>query len=208
MSDVRRPIFDAVRSARGRGFTAEEVAALDALLDRFSLPRTGVVTPAPETEPKWLGIARKLIGTKEVPGPSHNGFISKGWARLGAPWFNDDETPWCGFFVAHCMEAAGLPYPGKGLFARAKAWLDWGKTCPPVLGAVVVFGRDGGGHVGFLVGQGVSEFYVLGGNQSNQVSITPIAKSRALGYRWPASLPTGTTPLPNMRGGTISKNEA
>lgn len=159
-------------------------------------------------EPKWLGIARPLIGTKEIVGPQHSSFIAKGWARLGAGWFNDDETPWCGFFVAHCMDAAGLPYPAKGAFARAKAWLDWGKATVPVLGAVVVFGRAGGGHVGFLVGESASNWYVLGGNQSNAVNITPIAKDRALGYRWPASLPAGALPLPKMTGGTISRNEA
>jgi uncharacterized protein (TIGR02594 family) len=160
------------------------------------------------TEPKWLAVARSLIGTKEVPGPQHNSWIAKGWARLGATWYNDDETPWCGFFVAHCIDAAGLPYPTKGLFARAKAWLDWGKSSQPVLGAVAVFGRTGGGHVGFLVGESGGNYYVLGGNQSNAVNITPIAKGRALGFRWPSSLPAGAQPLPKMSGGTISRNEA
>lgn len=159
-------------------------------------------------EPKWLSVARSLIGAKEIAGPSHNSWIAKGWARLGARWFNDDETPWCGFFVAHCIDAAGLTYPAKGEFARAKAWLEWGKPSQPVLGAVVVFGRVGGGHVGFLVGESGGYWYVLGGNQSNAVNITPIAKSRALGYRWPASLPAGAFPLPKMSGGTVSRNEA
>jgi uncharacterized protein (TIGR02594 family) len=159
-------------------------------------------------EPVWLAVARKLIGQREIVGPSHNSWIAKGWARLGAGWFNDDETPWCGFFVAHCLDAVGLPYPGKGMFARAKSWLEWGKASQPVLGAVVVFGRTGGGHVGFLVGESASNWYVLGGNQSNMVCITPIAKVRALGCRWPAGLPAGSIPLPAMSGGTVSRNEA
>lgn len=159
-------------------------------------------------EPAWMPIARQLMGQREIPGPKHNSWIAKGWARLGAGWYNDDETPWCGFFVAHCIDAAGLPYPGRGEFARAKAWLDWGKSSQPVLGAIAVFGRDGGGHVGFLAGESASNWYVLGGNQSNAVNIAPIAKSRALGYRWPASLPAGSTPLPRMTGGTVSRNEA
>jgi uncharacterized protein (TIGR02594 family) len=168
-------------------------------------------TPPPAErpgEPAWLAIARTLIGQREIPGPKHNSWIAKGWARLGAGWFSNDETPWCGFFVAHCIDAVGLPFPGKGLFARAKAWLDWGKPSKPVLGAVVVFGRAGGGHVGFLVGESASNWYVLGGNQANAVNITPIAKARALGYRWPASLPESSTLLPKMSGGTVSVNEA
>lgn len=212
MTDVRAPIFEAVRAAAPRGVFSDpgNILALDNLLDAFKVPRTGISVPTPVSspEPPWITIARALIGTREIPGPASNSFIAKGWAKLGAPWFNDDATPWCGWFAAHCMNEAGQPYPGKGMFARAKSWLEWGKSCQPVLGAVVVFGRNGGGHVGFLVGQGTDEFYVLGGNQSDMVSIAPIAKSRALGYRWPVSLPVGTTPLPNMRGGTISTNEA
>jgi uncharacterized protein (TIGR02594 family) len=159
-------------------------------------------------EPHWLAVARLLIGTREIKGPQHLGFIAKGWARLGAPWYNDDETPWCGFFVAHCIDAAGLPVPGGGRFASARAWLDWGKSSAAVVGAVAVFGRDGGGHVGFAVGESAGHFYVLGGNQSNMVSIAPIAKSRLLGLRWPASVPASPHRLPRMSGGVMSRNEA
>jgi uncharacterized protein (TIGR02594 family) len=163
----------------------------------------------PGNEPAWVKTARALIGTREIPGPKHNNWIVKGWARLGARWFNDDETPWCGLFVAHCVQAAGLPYPGKGLFARARAWIDWGEPCPPRIGAVVVFGRQGGGHVGFLVGESDANYYVLGGNQGNAVTITPIAKARAIALRWPKGVSLfGAPALRRMSGGTVSINEA
>lgn len=207
MTDIRAPIARAVRDAGGDFNRPGAVRIFDDAMDALGVPRQGPPAPKP-FGPPWLTVARALIGTKEIPGPQHSSFIAKGWARLGAGWFNDDETPWCGFFVAHCVDAVGLPYPGKGLFARAKAWLDWGKPSQPVLGAVVVFGRSGGGHVGFLVGESAINFYVLGGNQANCVSITPIAKSRALGFRWPASLTASATPLPKMSGGTVSTNEA
>ena len=177
----------------------------------FSAIRGTWRPPSPASglpEPTWLREARRLIGTKEVPGPQHNSWIAKGWARLGASWFNDDETPWCGFFVAHCIDQSGLPYPGKGEFARALAWNTWGKATPPRLGAVAVFGREGGGHVGFAVGESATNLYILGGNQSNAVTITPIARSRLVGFRWPASLPLSEAILPKMSGGTISRNEA
>lgn len=176
-------------------------AAWEAANDNASKPVAGM---------PWITTARSLIGTRETVGPAHNSFIAKGWARLGATWFNDDETPWCGFFVAHCIDAAGLAYPGKGAFARAKAWLDWGKVSQPVLGAVIVFSRKGGGHVGFLVGESATHYYVLGGNQDNMVSITPFNKVTRPpeGFRWPASLPAGTAKLPKMTGGTVTKSEA
>lgn len=157
-------------------------------------------------EPAWLVEARSLLGTREIVGPKHNAKIVQWWSDLGASWFNDDETPWCGNFAAHCMQVAGQPYPKA--FPRAKAWLDWGKASQPRLGAIVVFGRNGGGHVGFLVGESKTNYYVLGGNQSNAVTITPIDKLRALGVRWPASLPLSNTMLPAMSGGTVSRNEA
>lgn len=168
------------------------------------------ITAARVAEPAWVKVARTLLGTREIPGPKHNGFIAKGWARLGASWFNDDETPWCGFFVAHCIDAAHLPIPKGGLFARARAWLDWGKACGPVPGAVVVFSRKGGGHVGFLVGESATHYYVLGGNQDNCVSIAPFNKitRKPEGFRWPASLPAPTQKLAAMSGGTVTGSEA
>lgn len=162
---------------------------------------------APTKEPAWLVEARALMGTREIVGPKHNSWIVKGWARLGAAWFNDDETPWCGLFVAHCINAAGLPYPAKGQFARALAWKDWGQACQPIVGAVAVFGRTGGGHVGFAVGESAGHIYVLGGNQSNAVNIMPIAKDRLVGFRWPSGVVMSTAKLPPMSGGTVSRNE-
>jgi hypothetical protein len=51
----------------------------------------------------------------------------------------------------------------------------------------VTFTREGGGHVGFIVGTDArGNLMVLGGNQSNAVSIAPFAKSRATGYYWPS----------------------
>ena len=41
MTDPRKAIFDAVRAARGRGFDAMEVGALDNLLDALGVPRAG-----------------------------------------------------------------------------------------------------------------------------------------------------------------------
>lgn len=91
---------------------------------------------------------------------------------------------------------------------RAKAWADWGKPTPPRVGAVAVFGRSGGGHVGFVVGESADSLYVLGGNQSNMVNIAPIAKSRLIALRWPSAEALSTVQLAAMRGGAVSRNEA
>ena len=171
------------------------------------------LTPAADAsaEPRWLVEARARIGTAEIVGPKHNSFIANGWGRLDAKLglaarFNDDETPWCGLFAAHCVDAAGLPFPR--LYARALEWDNWGQACPPVLGAVATFKRQGGGHVGFLVGEDALNYYVLGGTQKNRVGIDPLAKARLSRTRWPVGVAVPMRALPKMKGGVVSTNEA
>lgn len=184
--------------------TVADVAHVNALGDLWEA--RGVVAG---DEPKWITIGRALIGTREIPGPQHNSWIAKGWARLGAKWFNDDETPWCGFFVAHCLDAAGLPILPNGEFARAAAWAGYGVPCAPQLGAIAVKKRTGGNHVFFIVGETADHRYfkALGGNQSNAVSIADIPKADAYAIRWPTAVAQRKIPLPIMAHGTISSNE-
>ncbi|TCP92730.1 uncharacterized protein (TIGR02594 family) [Sphingomonas sp. PP-CE-1A-559] len=160
---------------------------------------------------KWIDVARKYVGLKEYPGAANNPTII-GWAKgLGAKLlgiaYGADSVPWCGLFVAHCVNEAGLtPAP---IAVRASAWATWGQACKPVVGAVVVFQRQGGGHVGFLVGQNATAYRVLGGNQGDSVSETWIEKNRAVAVRWPASVPVSTVALPWINAkGAVSKNEA
>ena len=140
-------------------------------------------------DPLWLVEAKHLRGTAEIPGVKHNSKISGWLAKLGA-WWSDDETPWCGTFAAHCMQQSDLPYPKD--FYRAKAWSDYGsllrrdRLAP---GAILVFDRKGGGHVGFYIGEERNYYYVLGGNQSNAVNIVKILKSRLVASRWPKGVP-------------------
>jgi uncharacterized protein (TIGR02594 family) len=163
------------------------------------------------SDPAWLAEARKYIGLTEFPGASHNQTIMRWLDQLSA-WWRDDETPWCGVFVAHCMQATGQVVPKYWM--RAKAWAEWGEELPsPVLGCVVVFERKGGGHVGFVVGRARSgNLMVLGGNQGNKVSIAEFARDRVVGYYWPpgvAMLPPAWRRLAEMdSAGQLSTNEA
>lgn len=139
-------------------------------------------------DPAWLIEARKNLGVTEIKGPKTNDFISR-WLVGLAAWWSDDETPWCGVFVAHCMQAAGVALPKYWM--RAKSWADWGsKLSAPEHGCVVVFERKGGGHVGFIVGRtAAGNLLVLGGNQGNRVKISEFERDRVVGYYWPASIP-------------------
>ena len=103
------------------------------------------------SELKWLIEARKHVGLAEIPGKQHNPVIVNWLAALGA-WWNDDETPWCGTFVAHCLRTAGRGLPKH--WYRAREYEGYGtKLKRPAYGCIAVLTRTGGGHVGFVVGE-------------------------------------------------------
>jgi len=166
------------------------------------------------SEPAWLRHARSLLGTREIVGRTHNNaliaFLNTARKWNGVIWKND-EMPWCGGFVAACLVAVGVE-PVK-IAARAKSWAAWGSRLRPerlAPGAVLVFDRAGGGHVGFYVGEDESAFHVLGGNQGNAVTVTRIAKSRLTASRWPSGVPVigGAVKMATTAGVPFSSNEA
>jgi uncharacterized protein (TIGR02594 family) len=114
-------------------------------------------------EPSWLRHGRTLVGTREAAGDANSATIL-GWAkRLGAKVvgiiYNADSVPWCGLFIAICMEHAGIT--PVSLAVRARSWSEWGsrlrleRLAP---GAVLVFDRPGGGHVAFYIGEDATHF--------------------------------------------------
>lgn len=153
----------------------------------------------------WMNEAARHLGEKEIPGKLHNPRIVR-WTRELGGWWSDDETPWCGTFVAWCLRASGFEPPRH--WYRARAYAEWGAPVTPRVGAIAVFGRKGGGHVGFIVGESASDLYILGGNQGNMVNISPIAKDRLISCRWPYEAVLGERELPRMAGGVRTVNEA
>ena len=146
-------------------------------------------------EPKWIELARSLIGLHEIKGVVHHApEILKMWADIKRGGIKDDETPWCAAMVGAMLERAGIR---SSRFESAKSYLDWGAAlASPVYGCVVVFTRDGGGHVGFVVGVDSSDrLLVLGGNQGDQVCIKAFPRDRVSGYRWPDGVPLSSVPL-------------
>lgn len=163
------------------------------------------------TTPQWAVEALKHIGQKEVPGVKSNPWILSLWITV-TPWLGNDDSKvaWCGAFMRYCFAAASIAAPKT--YYRAKDWLTWGVALvTPVRGCVVVFSREGGGHVGIVMGEDAAgNLMVLGGNQGDAVNIKPFAKSRVSGYRWPAGVPKPVSPkLPLIASnGKVSTNEA
>lgn len=162
------------------------------------------------TSPKVIAEAHKLIGTAEIAGKQHNTTILN-WAKdLGLEKsYNSDEIPWCGLFVAICVKRAGFEPIENPLWARN--WAKWGnKSDVASFGDVLVFVRDGGGHVGFYVGEDSKCYHVLGGNQGNKVSIIRIEKTRCIAVRrcvWKVAQPESVKPVFLTPNGQISTNE-
>lgn len=139
----------------------------------------------------WLNEAKRLIGTTEIRGPQHNPVII-GMGPAAGIRVTDDETPWCGLFVSHCI-ASTLPdeaMPANPLGARQ--WMKFGDEVTPQFGSTLVFWRESResfkGHVGFYWAEDDLNYHVLGGNQSDSVSVARVRKSRLLGARWPKSV--------------------
>ena len=163
---------------------------------------------------KWVNVARSLIGTKELPGPASNAKIM-GWGNalgakvLGIP-YTADSIPWCGLFAAWCVHSAGLTPPKIAI--RAAEWGKFGSplslTGTPPLGAIAVFIRKGGGHVGFVVGVHANgDLDILGGNQGDEVYVRRFARARLTHLRWPPNTPMGQ-PAPTVKGTKATTGEA
>lgn len=163
--------------------------------DRTNLTVTPLAEQTPvnwtdEDLPPWMRLTLSYIGLHEVRDNEElREFLVSDGSTLGDP----AEYPWCGDLAQTPIRLTlpNEPFPGRvgENPYLARNWLDFGKPCDPGVGAILVFYRgdpDGiYGHVGFYWGEDDHHFYVLGGNQSNSVSITKIARGRLLGARWP-----------------------
>lgn len=139
----------------------------------------------------WLQEARRLMGTKEVPGLKSNPKILD-WAKDLDIAYKGDDVPWCGLFVAHCIGGTLQQEPLPNVPLLARAWRKFGGPTTPRLGAIMVFWRGSidasTGHVGFYAGETDASYVILGGNQSDSVSLAKLSKKRLLEARWPATV--------------------
>ena len=126
-----------------------------------------------------------FYGEEEIRGDRHNQVIVDFFQELGYDWIDDDETPWCSAFINYLAKECGYEYTGK---LNARSWLDIGNKCVlPTVGDIAVFWREDPnswkGHVGMFVRDDGTHIWVLGGNQSNKVTISRYPKHTLLDYR-------------------------
>lgn len=148
-------------------------------------------TPTEGAEYPWMKVALSQVGQAERAGSLHNKQIVA-YHMTTSLKATTDEVPWCSSFVNWVF--AQIQYKRTNS-ARAKSWLEWGiKLKEPVPGCLVIFTRDGGGHVAFYLRSSKTGFVkVLGGNQTNTVKVSNYLESNVIGYRWPSEYPVPET---------------
>lgn len=171
----------------------------------------GGVAPLGDTiVPPWFLEARRKIGLQEkLNNKTLREYLKSDGSTLGDP----AKLPWCGDFMETVI---ALTLPNEPMIENpywALNWKKFGVALPAgmiPLGAIAPFERDGGGHIGQLAGHDETYFHVLGGNQSNAITIAKIEKRRLSGpLRWPSTYPLPTLSMPfTSLDATISTNEA
>ena len=175
----------------------------------------------------WLELAETFNGLSENPSVSrHNPKILEMLYGMGKyngeakAWWKEDETPWCGLFVAYVLGETGRWVVKE--WYRAKSWAspDMTKLSKPAVGSIAVMSREGGGHVCIVAGVDQNgNIMCWGGNQSDKVCLAAFAPSRIDGYYWPSKYENKkcvkSTPLPERyklplirSNGKVSTNEA
>jgi uncharacterized protein (TIGR02594 family) len=141
-------------------------------------------------------IAQRFIGTKETAGAMSNPLILA-MLQLDTNWPKDEGVAWCSAFINFITWIVRLPR-SKSLAARS--WLQVGIPVPfenaVADSDVVIISRGIGkqpgpevinapGHVGFFAGwsQDKKQILLLGGNQSDGVTLAPFPRERILGIR-------------------------
>lgn len=134
----------------------------------------------------WMALALSKKGLHEKQNNVDlRKFLKSDGKTLGDP----AQLPWCGDFVETCIAVTlpTEPLPTNPYLARN--WQKFGQGVTPCFGSVLVFWRGSisgtKGHVGFYYSEDATHFHVLGGNQSNRVSVSSIARNRLLSAQMP-----------------------
>ncbi|MCA3711033.1 MAG: TIGR02594 family protein [Phenylobacterium sp.] len=176
----------------------------------MTLPKTYAWLRRMTPLPRMVSAALAELGVREAAGAANTTQILR-WAvetGLNAD-YRADSIPWCGLFMAHVARISGREPPPAPPWALS--WARFGiEGGQPELGDVLVFMRQGGGHVGLYIGEDSRCYHVLGGNQGDRVCITRIAKERLYAVRQPpyVNKPCSAATYRLAATGEVSSNEA
>lgn len=179
---------------------AATINALKRDPDRISTP---AVEPPAETMPPWMAEMHRRMGLHEVRDKAKLIDFLKIGKFLGDP----SSLPWCGDMVESCI-AKTLPselLPSNPFFAQN--WSKFGRdTGSPIVGAVgVIKWSASSGHVGFVAGVDGTKVVLLGGNQSNAITLASFPRSKFIAFRWPLTFDIKQYPALKGKAPTINE---
>ncbi|WP_271504226.1 NlpC/P60 family protein [Bradyrhizobium sp. CCBAU 11357] len=213
----------------GKGYFGQQTdAAVEEYQRRAGLPVTGVVdaataelldrpvVSAPPATPLWLAVSLAHLGLKEGAGNADNPELVADIQSVARD-YQHDATPWCAGWVSFCLSRAGEKPSSRPLWALSYADTKAEpvvRLAGPAVGAIAVKTRNGGGHVTFIAGRTrEGALACCGGNQNDQVNVSPYRPDVFLGFYWPkgAPLPASVAmvalPIVNTAGKPV-KSEA
>lgn len=136
-------------------------------------------------------VAQTFVGIKELNGDANNPLIVA-MIQTCQPDASNDEIPWCSAFINFISKMLKLP---RSHSLAAKSNLAIGTVInldeATADADIVILNRTENpalGHVGFFAGKengsdGFQYIYILGGNQSNSVSIQRFRADKVAGVR-------------------------
>jgi len=128
---MREPIFNAIKAARGKGFTAAEVAQVDGLLDALGVSKGGKTFA--NAEAFWTGL-RKVTGTLDAVQTdivtrllSETGDWGNGWLAyaLATAWHESRLKPIEEWGKGKGHKYGAVNSTGKAPYGRGLVQLTW-----------------------------------------------------------------------------------
>lgn len=143
--------------------------------------------------PTWVKTALKEVGVKEVLGSGNSVRVLQ-YHDFTTGDYDSDGIAWCGSFMAFVMATNGYGTPTYP--ERAKSWLQFGQSHIPVVGAIAVKSRTGGGHVCMVIGQDKEGgLWCVGGNQNDEVNIQRYNREVFIDFRVPSLYKSNNLPI-------------
>lgn len=139
-------------------------------------------------DPSWLKWMFGELGQREVKGSKNNARIIW-YGKFVSYKITLDSIPWCASFQNAALINSGYEGTASAM-ARSFMNLDGAiKLKKPIRGCMVVFWRkspkSSSGHIACYLGKKGNKDIIIGGNQSDSVSIISRSSDMVLGYYWP-----------------------
>ena len=143
-----------------------------------ALTQNQIAAPTSGAGEAAMRLAGTQLGLNEV---EQNGALREFMADGGVN-LDPATQAWCAAFVQSALNQVGVEHSGN---AWARSFENVGTAVDtPQRGDLAVFSRGAGGHVGFFDSYAPDgRINVLGGNQSNSVSVAPYATENLLSFR-------------------------